>query len=116
MARVMIAQWKSEFISLSVLSVVRVMMAQWENVCNSLSALPCPWFNFRTELGEGCPSHLVFPKILSTNFKSQLWWSVSRDLTPAGFSLPTRPEPMWPKMAQSPLNGTTEPVDIEQEG
>ena len=31
-------------------------------------------------------------------------------------TLPTRPEPAWQKMAQSPLNDTTQPVDIEEEG
>jgi len=30
--------------------------------------------------------------------------------------LSTRPEPVWQKMAQSPLNGTIQPVDSEQEG
>jgi len=29
-------------------------------------------------------------------------------------TLPTSPEPAWQKMAQSPLNGTTQPVDIEE--
>jgi len=31
-------------------------------------------------------------------------------------TLPTRPEPAWQKMAQSPLNDTTQPVDSEGEG
>jgi len=31
-------------------------------------------------------------------------------------TLPTRPEPAWQKMAQSPLNDTTHPVDSEEEG
>jgi len=39
-ARVIIAQWENECISLSVLSVARVMIAQWENECISLSS---PW-------------------------------------------------------------------------
>jgi len=30
--------------------------------------------------------------------------------------LPTRPEPAWQKMAQSPQNGTTQPKDSEEEG
>jgi len=38
-ARVMIAQWENECISLSVLSVARVMIAQWESECISLSVL-----------------------------------------------------------------------------
>jgi len=38
-----------------------------------------------------------------------------------GFSLPDqtlriRPEPVRQKMAQSPLNDTTQPVDIEEKG
>jgi len=31
-------------------------------------------------------------------------------------TLPTRPEPAWQKMAQSPLNHTAQPVDSEEEG
>jgi len=34
----------------------------------------------------------------------------------ADHTLPTRLEPVWQKMAQSPLNGTTQPVDINEEG
>jgi len=34
----------------------------------------------------------------------------------ADHTLPARPEPAWQKMAQSSLNGTTQPVDIEEEG
>jgi len=30
--------------------------------------------------------------------------------------LPTHPELAWQKMAQSPLDGSTQPVDIEEEG
>jgi len=29
---------------------------------------------------------------------------------------PTRPEPAWQEMAPSPLNGTTQPADSEEEG
>ena len=29
--------------------------------------------------------------------------------------LSTHPEPAWRKMAQSPLNGTTQPVEIKEE-
>jgi len=31
-------------------------------------------------------------------------------------TLPTRPDPAWLKMAQSPLNNTTQPVNSEEEG
>jgi len=34
----------------------------------------------------------------------------------ADHTLPTRPELAWQKMAQSPLNDTTQPVDSEEEG
>jgi len=34
----------------------------------------------------------------------------------ADHTLPTRPEPAWQTMAQSPLNDTTPPVDSEEEG
>ena len=33
----------------------------------------------------------------------------------AHHTLPTRPEPAWQKMSQSPLNYTTQPVDSEEE-
>jgi len=33
----------------------------------------------------------------------------------AGCTLPTRPEPAWQKMAQSPLNDTMQPVDTAEE-
>jgi len=42
--------------------------------------------------------------------------SISRDFSLADHTLPTRPEPAWQKMAQSPLNDTTQPVDNEEEG
>jgi len=42
--------------------------------------------------------------------------SISRDFSLADRTLPTRPEPAWQKMAQSPLNDTTQPVDSEEEG
>jgi len=38
------------------------------------------------------------------------------DISLADGTLPTHPEPAWQKMAQSPLNDTTQPVDIEEEG
>jgi len=34
----------------------------------------------------------------------------------ADHTLPTRRESAWQKMAQSPLNGTTQPVDSKEEG
>jgi len=34
----------------------------------------------------------------------------------ADHTLPARPEPAWQEMVQSPLNGTTQPVDVEEEG
>jgi len=34
----------------------------------------------------------------------------------ADHTLPTRPEPAWQKIAQSPLNDTTQPVGSEEEG
>jgi len=45
------------------------------------------------------------------------WWrSISRDFSLTDHTLPTRLQPAWQKMAQSPLNGTTQPVEIEEEG
>ena len=52
---------------------------------------------------------------LLPRFNFQSWQSFSRDFSLPDHTLPTRPEPAWQKMAQSPLNGTTKPVDIEQE-
>jgi len=45
---------------------------------------------------------------------SSFTWIIG--FSPAGHPLPTRPEPAWQKMAQSPLNGTTRLVDIGEEG
>jgi len=42
--------------------------------------------------------------------------SISRDFFLADHTLPTHPELPWPEIAPSPLNDTTQPVDIEQEG
>ena len=44
--------------------------------------------------------------------------SVARVQFPAmaDHTLPTRTEPVWQKIAQSPLNSTTQPVDSEEEG
>ena len=39
LARVMIAQWENECISLSVLSMTWVMIAQWENECLTVCPL-----------------------------------------------------------------------------
>ena len=49
-------------------------------------------------------------------FNSKSWRSISRDVSLADHTLPTCPDPAWQKMAQTPLNGTTQPVDIEEEG
>ena len=49
-------------------------------------------------------------------FNSQPRRSISKDFSLADRILPTRPEPAWQKMAQSPLNDTTQPVDSEEEG
>ena len=82
----MIVQWINEFISLSVLSVARDMIAQWMNECIALSVLSRPW------RGN------------------------SKDLSLVDHTLPTHSEPVWQKMAQSPLNRAIQPVDIEKEG
>jgi len=65
------------------------MIAQWDS---SLSVLPVAGFN------------------------SEPWQSILRDFSLAVHTLPTHPEPAWQKMAQSPLNDTTQPVDSEEEG
>ena len=49
-------------------------------------------------------------------FNSQLCRSILRVFPLADHTLPTRPEPAWQKIAQSALNGTTQPVDSEEEG
>jgi len=36
--------------------------------------------------------------------------------SPADHALATHPEPAWQKMAQSPLNRTTQPVEIGEKG
>ena len=79
-------------ISLSVLPVARVMIAQWENECISLSVL----FVVRGQ----------FPA-MAKYFKGYF---------PVDHTLPTPSGPAWQKMAQSPLNGTTQLADSEEEG
>jgi len=66
-----------------------VMIAQWNS---SLSVLPV--------------ARVQFPAT-AEYFKG--FFSADR-------TLPIRPEPSWQKMAQSPLNDTTQPVDSEEEG
>ena len=38
------------------------------------------------------------------------------DFSLADCTLPTRADPAWQKMVPSLLNGTTQPVEIEEEG
>ena len=49
-------------------------------------------------------------------FNSQPRRSIWKDFPPADHTLLTRPEPVWQKMAQSPLSDATQPVDSEEEG
>jgi len=42
-------------------------------------------------------------------FNSQPWQSISRDFSLTDHTLPTRPEPAWQKMVQSPLNRSMAP-------
>ena len=46
----------------------------------------------------------------------QPWRSLPRSFSLTDRTPPTRPESAWQKMAQSPLNGTTQPVDSEEDG
>ena len=54
--------------------------------------------------------------VVKTVARSNSQPCISRDFSLVDHTLPTRPEPAWQKMAQSPLNGTTHSVDIEEEG
>jgi len=49
-------------------------------------------------------------------FNARLWRIISRDFSLTDHNLPTRLEPLWQKMVQSSLNGTTQPVGIQEEG
>ena len=42
--------------------------------------------------------------------------SISKDFSMVDPTQPTRSEPVWQKMAQSPFNGTIQPADMEEEG
>ena len=64
--------------------MARVIIAQWENKCISLSVLPV--------------AQVQFPA-MAEYFKG---------FSLADYILPTRPEPAWQKVAQSPLNGTAQ--------
>jgi len=65
--------------------------------------------------GLSCPMCLCSHSLLS-RFNTQPWQSISMVFSMADHTLPTRPEPVWQKIDQSPLNGTTQTVDIEEEG
>ena len=99
----MIAQWDS---SLSVLPVARVMIAQWDI---SLSVLPVA----RAMIAR-CDSSLSVLPVARVQFLATAEYFKGFSL--ADRTLPTRPEPAWQKMAQSPLNDTAQPVDSEEEG
>jgi len=43
-------------------------------------------------------------------------WDSLKKFSLADHTLSTRPEPAWQKMAQSPLNDTTQPVGNEEKG
>jgi len=68
------------------------MIAQWENECISLSVLFVARVHFpvMAKYFKGCPR--------------------------ADHTLPTSSEPAWQKIAQPPLNGTTQSVAIEEKG
>jgi len=68
------------------------MIAQRENECFSPSVL--------------FMARVPFPVIV---------FQLSRDFSVSDHTLPTRSEPAWQKMTQSPLNSITQPVDIEEE-
>ena len=43
------------------------------------------------------------------------WQSISREFSVVDHTVSNRPEPALQKMVQSPLSGTTQPVDSEEE-
>jgi len=59
---------------------------------------------------------LTVRPLCGPGFNSQPWGSISKEFYLADHTLPTRPEPAWQKIPQSPVNGSTQPVDSEQEG
>jgi len=62
---------------------------------------------------------MTVPRCLSSpwpGFNFWPWWSIPRDFPLADQTLPTHPEPGWKKMAQSPLNDTTQYVDSDELG
>ena len=111
-ARVTIAQWENESISLSVLSVARVMIAQWENECISLSVLSVARVMI-VQWENGCISPSVL-SLVKVQFPAMAEYF--KECSLADHTPPTRPEPVWQKMAQAPLNDTAQPVDREEEG
>jgi len=64
-----------------------------------------------------CVSMYIFHSLsfLWPGFNTRVWPSNSKDFYLADHTLPAHPEPAWQKMAQSPLNDTTQPVDSEEE-
>ena len=118
MARVMIAQWENECISLSILPKARVMIAQWENECISLFILPMARIMIAQWENE-CISLSVYLSVCSLCALGPIpdHGGILRGISLlADHTLPPHPEPAWLKMVQYPFNGTTQPVDIEEEG
>jgi len=67
-------------------------------------------------IAQGISSLHACLSSLWPGFSSQPQQGISRDFSLADHTLPTHSEPVWQKMAQSPLNETTQSVDIEEEG
>jgi len=111
----MIAQWENECISLSVLSVARLMIAQWENECISLSVL----FMARVMIAQW-ESECISLSVLSMGWvQSPVLTNCFKGFFPRGSRSANTSRAdvaAWQKMAQSPLNGTTQLVDTKEGG
>ena len=81
---------------------------------NVYHCLSSPWPETQSARGRMNVYHCLSSPWPGSN--SQRWRSISRDFSLTDHTLPTRLEPVWQKMAQSPLNGTAKPVDIKEEG
>ena len=89
------------------------MIAQWKNKYISDTVCPLGVPGHDSSVEEQIHLRYCLSSLLP-GFNSRLWQSISRDFSLADHTLPTRPEPAWQKMAQSPLNGTTQHVETEE--
>jgi len=83
---------------------------------HKVSHVIAEWYSSRSVLLVGRVTIAEWNSSRSVLPVARVQFPTMADFSLADRTLPTRPEPVWQKMAQSPLNDTTQPVDSEEEG